>query len=362
MGCDPRAAIEAARGLAPDEVLNKDLVDALASGTLVDAGAVAHDRAAVDEGVAILERLHADSPLRGDVAYCLANGLSAQADLDATAYPEWYLETSDIRRRARRLYQLAGSEQSTPIEIRAQSYTNLGNSLLRAYRFVEAYDCYSRALKCDSTNGVALTGAARVLLWLSRVGTGDSQVLLAVAARYLSKAKENPERIRELAGEQTYRKLSELLETNIPAGELPDLSDASEYQQFVAKHRLSLSPTIEGLDLTMSLWDSLRIHKITERVDAGSGVPQLFGMFNVLKSEYLAARYFAYSALNESIPESGKYSDTLDYACYGIKPSMLTLAQRGCLDLLDKVAVAASEYLRLPSSPSRISFTNRWLD
>jgi len=362
MDRDPRAAIEAARGLTPDEVLNQDLVDALASGTLVDAGAVAHDRAAVDEGVAILERLHADSPQRGDVAYCLANGLAAQADLGVTAYPKWYLETSDIRCRARRLYQLAGSEQSTPIKIRTQSYTNLGNSLLRAYRLVEAYDCYSKALKYDSTNGVALTGAARVLLRLARVGTGDSQVLLTVAARYLSKAKENLERIRELAGEQAYRKLSELLETNIPAGELPDLSDASEYQQFVAKRRLSLAPTIEGLDLTMSRWDSLRIHSITERIDTGSGVPLLFGMFNVLKSEYLSARYLAYSALNESIPESGKYSDTLDYARYGIKQAMLTLAQRACLDLLNKVAVATSKYLRLPGSPSHILFTNRWFE
>ncbi len=296
------------------------------------------------------------------MAYCLANGLSAQADFDATAYPEWYLGTSEIRRRARRLYQSGGSKQSTPIEIRAQSYTSLGNSLLRAYRFVEAYDCYSRALKCDSTNGVALTGAARVLLRLARMGTGDSQVLLTVAAHYLSKAKESPERICKLAGEQAYWKLLELLEANIPAVELPDLSAASEYQQFVAKHRLSLAPTIEGIDLTLSRWDSLRIHSITERIEAGGGVPPLFGMFNVLKSEYLAARYLTYSALNDAIPESGKYSDTLDYARYGIRSSMLTLAQRACLDLLDKVAVAASEYLGLPGIPSRIAFTNRWFE
>lgn len=296
------------------------------------------------------------------MAYCLANGLSVQADFDSTAHPAWHLATADTRRRARRLYKLAASQGSTPLGIRARSYVNLGNSLLRGYRLVEAYDCYSKALGYDSTNGVALTGAASVLLRLARVGTGNPQVLLAVAASHLSKAKENPERIRELAGEQAYKELSKLLEVDISAGELPDLTTASEYQRFVARHRLSLAPTIEGLDLTLPRWDSLRIHSITEHIAAGSGVPPLFGMFNVLKSEFLAARYLAYSALNEALPESGKYSDTLDYARYGVQPSILTLAQRACLDLLDKVAVAASEYLGLPGSPSRISFMNRWFD
>ena len=62
------------------------------------------------------------------------------------------------------------------------------------------------------------------------------------------------------------------------------------YQRFVAKHRLALAPTIEGLDLAMSRWDSLRIESITEPINTEHGVPPLFAMFNVLKSDYLAAR------------------------------------------------------------------------
>jgi len=85
-------------------------------------------------------------------------------------------------------------------------------------------------------------------------------------------------------------------------------------------------------------------------------------MFNVLKSDYLAARYLAFIALDEDLPESGRYIDSLDYASYGIGSSMLSLAQRASLDLLDKVAVAASEYLGLQGSPSKVYFHKRWFE
>jgi tetratricopeptide (TPR) repeat protein len=359
---EPALAIREARSLVPDGVLDQDSIESLAAATLIAAGVAAHDPAAVDEAVQILERLLAAMPGRGDIEYCLANGLSAQADLSTETRPQWYLETRETRRRARFHYQTAGSNESTPTNIAAQAFTNLGNSLLTTHRLVEAYDSYLKALKFDSTNGVALTGAARALLYMVKYGLGDPQVLPTVAAKYLGMAREDPARIRELAGEQGYQEILPLLELDVPAGELPDLSNATDYQQFVAEHRLSLAPTIEGLDLTMLRWDSLAIGRVIEPISAGAGAPPLFAMFNVLKSEFLAARHLAFAALEDNIPESGKYADTLDYAVYGVQPASLTLAQRACVDLLDKIAVATSEYLHLPGDPGRISFMNRWFD
>jgi hypothetical protein len=54
------------------------------------------------------------------------------------------------------------------------------------------------------------------------------------------------------------------------------------------------------------------------------------------------------------------YADTLDYATYGVQKSMLTLAQRACIDVLDKVAVATTEYFRIPVGTNSIYFSNRW--
>lgn len=357
---DPQEAVLAARALLPDETLDARNIDSLKAGNLINAGVVASDESAVNDGVDIFRRLLHEAPGRGDIQYCLANGLSAQADFVRTPRPEWYPATAKLRREARHLYWSASTNKSTSAEIAAQALTNLGNSLVKAYRFVEAYDSYLRALAFDTTNGIALTGAARILLRFAQDGTGDSGTLRVVAAQHLKKAQQHPDRIRELAGERGYQKLSKLLESKLLDVGPPDLSAASDYQQFVAKRRLALSPTIEGLDLTMHRWDSLHIESITESIDAEHGVPPIFAMFNVLKADYLAARFVAYSALNDDLPESGNYSDTLDYANYGLHSSYLALAQKSCIDLLDKVAVAASEYLGLPGSARGIYFTSRW--
>lgn len=356
---DPRSAIEAAYALTPDDVLSARNINALRAGILIDAGIAGNDVQAVDEGVASLQRLLSSDPTRGDLQYSLANGLTGKADLCSYSRPAWYCETADLRRKARHLYRFAGEGEAGSFIV-SQSFTNLGNALIKAYRFVEAYDCYLSAIKNDPSNGVALTGAAKILLRFANEGTGDRDVLLGVAARHLRTARENPDRIRELAGERAYKQLSKLMETEI-AGVVPtDLSSATDYQRFVAKHRLALAPTIEGLDLTMSRWDSLRIESITESIDSEHGVPPIFAMFNVLKSDYLAARFLGHLALEGKPIDSCKYSDTLDYASYGIRSSLLTLSQRSCMDVLDKTAIAASEYLDLPGNPTSINFLARW--
>jgi hypothetical protein len=105
-----------------------------------------------------------------------------------------------------------------------------------------------------------------------------------------------------------------------------------------------LSPTIEGLNPSLKRWDSLVIQSFTEPVGEDCGIPPLFAMFNALKSDFLLARFLAYQSLSDEIPDSGFYSDTLDYAVYGVQSAMLTLAQRACMDILDKIATATNEY------------------
>jgi hypothetical protein len=112
-------------------------------------------------------------------------------------------------------------------------------------------------------------------------------------------------------------------------------------------------------DCSLLRWDSLQLTGIYES-PLKAGVPAIFAMFNVMKSDFLAARYLALQALTSSVPESGLYADTLDYATYGVKQSMLALAQRACIDVLDKVAVATTEYLALSSGPNPVYFSNRW--
>jgi len=358
---DPLAAIERARNLSCPGVDQRN-IDLLAGGTLVDAGSVTKSQTAVSDGVAIFERLLESAPENFSVEYNLANGLMARANLAWSQYPEWYLQTAVDRARARRLYGKVASNPQIHIELRTQAYTNLGNALSDAYRYTEAYDQYSLALELDPSNGVAHAVAARLLLKSINQGACDEAAILAVAAQHLSIANDNADRIREFVGESGFQKLTKTLTLNLPPASPPDMSNADEYQRFVARHRLFLTEAIEGLDVSLLRWDSLRIDGISEGLEATDGVPPLFAMFNVLKADYLAARQIAFLALNGEVTESGNYSDTLDYATYGVEPALLTLAQRACLDLLDKIAVLASAYLSLPSKPRDIYFHKTWFE
>lgn len=356
---EPQSAIQAAYALKPHEVLNARNIDALKAGILIDAGSMANNPRAVDDGIALLQKLLNSEPNRGDLKYSLANGFAGKADLISFSGPEWYCETASLRREARHLFRYAVEGEAGDF-IATQAYTNLGNALIKAYRFIEAYDCYLLALKHGPANGVALTGAAKILLQFINEGTGNRDTLLGVAAQHLKAAKAKPEKIRELAGERAFADLSKLLEIEIIGGAPPDLSSATDYQRFISKHRLALAPTLEGLDLSMPRWDSLRIESVTEHINADYGIPPVFAMFNMLKSDYLVARYLAYLSLEGEVIDGGNYSDTLDYAVYGTRPSTLTLSQRSCIDVLDKTATAVSEYLGLPGEPTKINFQNRW--
>ena len=141
-----------------------------------------------------------------------------------------------------------------------------------------------------------------------------------------------------------------------------DLTGANPYARFVAGHDLPLSLAIEDLHLKHQHWDTLLLGSVTQDTSkATAEPPAIFGMFNTLKSDYAAARWLAYQALFGDPPEAAHYADTLNYVNYGIEQSLLTLAQRSAVDLLDRIAVAATEYLDLGGLPlKKIYFRNRW--
>jgi tetratricopeptide (TPR) repeat protein len=358
---DPAKAIEEARALPSNKPLGGIYFTSLKAGILVDAGSRAKNKEAIEEGLALFERLLAKFPKEASHHYNLANGLVSLADQEPYTGSTWYLRTADARRQARSHFQKAISSQDNTAVL-STALTNLGNALLKAHRWVEAYDAYAGALKQDSSNAVAATGAAKILLRCVARGIGDKRILQSVAACHLKTANLHPERLADLAGQRAQKQLAQLLKTRLPSRKPPDIKDANDYEQFVARHRLALSPTIEGLDCSLKRWDSLRFHSITETIGTSSGVPPLFAMLNMMKSDFLAARHLAYQALSSKFPESGLYADTLDYAVYGIVPSLLSLAQRACIDMLDKIAVATTEYFDIPGNAKVVYFWSRWFD
>lgn len=358
---DPSAAVARAKSVVEGAGRDGNSL-LLAAGILVDAGKTARDPMAVELGLEWFQRLFAGYPDQLSIGYNVANGLMARANLAWADSLDWYIQTMEDRAQARNLYALVATSETVDTRLRAEAYTNLAVTLADAYRFSEAYDHYSLALQLDPLNGVARVNAARLLLRFARRNRPGAEAMIAVAVHHLKVARENPARIKELVSEWDFKKLAESFYQDFPALEMPDLSGATPFQRFVAENRLFLADSIEGLDLSLKKWDVLVPDGILDGDDALNGPPPIFAMFNALKSDYLAARHIAFQALYEHVPDSGSYSDTEDKAQYGIVSGLTTLAQRACLDILDKIAVLTHEYLKLAGDPNRIYFVTTWFE
>jgi hypothetical protein len=355
---DPARAVATARHLRGVGALQKP-VQLLRGGALIDAGGAAADRNAVVEGIKIFRELVARHPAEVVFRYNLANGLSQLAHFESPKTPQWYVTTSEPRREARRLLDEV-AKASTRVSLRAQALINLGNELDRGYRWVEAYDRWADAAKIDPTNTVAALSATLMLTRRIAHHPNHPRALHRVAAYYARLAQKGASSIERIAGlpAATRARALRVPRASWKPRELHRIKD--DFSRFVASNRLALIGTIEGLDLRKKRWDNVYISGISEDIKAGPDVPPIIAMINQLKADFCGARWLAYTARTSPPQDTALYIDTLDYSVYGAGPSLLVLAQRAALDVLDRVAVCASDYLKTGDKPNTIHFRPFW--
>jgi hypothetical protein len=359
---DPQRAIDEARA-TKGRGEYKTAIRALRAGILIDAGQTVRDEAAVREGVSVFRQLASTHPKVSGFRYNLANGLSGLSRLrlppKPPAHPDWYAATQVDRREARCIYQEV-AKNTEEAKLAAQALTNLGNELDQGFRWVEAYDSWVEALNADPANQVAALSTARMLLRRTKQFPSHPPSLHRVAGYYCRLATRGAGSIEQIAGAGAARMARSLptFRSRWRPRKLSEIKDP--FGKFVARQRLALVGTIEGLDLRKARWDDVYIGGVSEKFDSGPGVPPVFATINQLKADYCAARWALYTAESGSLKETSVYGDTLDYAVYGLKPSLLILAQRSSLDVLDRVAVCANEHFRIGDNPQQIWFRGFW--
>lgn len=361
MNVDPVSAINEARRLKNTSNNWKHLRAII----LCDAGAIAKDVSAVEESAEIFYELFKHNYDNGVLVYNLANSLSAQARIDTTQRPDWFLFTAQLRRTERALYGMASDIlYDTNKEFASRTMTNLGNSLDEAHRWIEAIDCYNDALTLYPRNGAASGCAAEVLVRISRNPLlGHKPYLINLAKKFVQHTKSNLDIVADFCGPAVAKKFDDL---SVRLGESSEFfirDGVSEYERFVVKNRLLLSPIFEGAGHNEQFWDDAHIKSLTERYSDDDKVPAIFAMFNVMKSDYLVARKLLFEGMvgcGSQNPDTGLYIDTLDNAVYGESQSKLILSQRAALDILDKIAVAINDLLSIGENPNQITFATFW--
>lgn len=351
---DPAQAINEALQLSGN--INFELLKA---AILVDAGSMVKSHDAVLKGVEIFRNAVVNHQDNSELKYNLANGLHALALSTTYKGLSWYQETEDSRLEARQYLYVAANDSNASLDIRSQSFTNLGNLLWSSYRWVEAYDFYTLALAENPRNGVASSGALKMLKYALQQELGDYELLVEEIEYLATHAKENLETIYSYAGGYGVKGILDEIK-DIRTGDKKKSSNECEgYERFVVSNNLTLSPTIHSHEHDSKYWDNVNVSSVGGEVSGNSSVPEIFAMINILKSDYILARQLFFNASNRLFGETGNYNDTLDYACYGVNESALALAQRSALDILDKVAVATLSYLEIGGA-KRTSFKEAW--
>lgn len=351
---DPQLAIIEASKLGDD--INSQMIKA---GIFVDAGAATKNKEAIETGVEIYQNALEQYPLNTELVYNLANGFHALAISTHYVDFSWYQETQANRQKARKLFYQSALSTSATTDTKSQAFTNLGNILWSSYRWVEAYDFYMMALEENARNGVASSGALKMLRYALSQNIGDFELLSEEIEHLAAHVQSNIGTIQTYAGKTGAEGILGEIHKIPTNKKIPTGIQANKFIDFVVRNNLALSPTIHSFKQDESRWDNLSIASVTVSTSSGSAVPELFAMLNIIKSDYILARQILFGCQNGSFADSGTYSDTLDYACYGVNESALSLAQRVALDILDKVAVASLSYLEIGGARST-SFKSAW--
>lgn len=354
LAADPESVVAAAlgvlRGSRPPGPGTRGLIAQMA----IDS----KDPTLLSEVVAALRAVTAENRVcQPSDWFNFGNVLQDMTEIDGCAQPARYLDSREMQREGRRALARAGSLDN-PADA-TQALTNLGNWLDSSGRWAEAFEIYQQAVAIDPTNGMAYGNAALLLLRRAHETPVHAAHLAGVAARYARLEREHRAQTLRYGGPSAADHFDRLVISDLPVHPTTDTPDA--FQSWVASERLALSLTVEGLPVGPA-WDEVGVERLHQSIaDGGSEVPALFAIVNTLKHDYLLARRLTYECVRQPPgPDTSTYADTLDYAIYGGLPAQLTLAQRASLDLLDRVAVAANEYLKAGIEAHKVDFRNFW--
>lgn len=142
-----------------------------------------------------------------------------------------------------------------------------------------------------------------------------------------------------------------------------DSNAETKYREWFGYNRLSLNQLNDIYVEKEVAYDPLHLPAMT--VDKESTkTPKYHGIFNLIKQEYVSARFWIYEGLTH---KETHFSDrqvylvnTFDYPVYGIRIEKMKAAYRGIYSIFDKIAFFLNKYLDLGIPERLISFHTLW--
>jgi hypothetical protein len=339
---------------------------------LVDCGDAIKDIVSVSQGVGIFEELITIAKPNSGLFFNLANGLQVRSRLGHGPLSPVAGQAFEDRFQARVQFGKVMRDRMAAYDLRSQALTNIGILLLDTHRWVEALDCFQKALIVFPRNGVAAYREMQHSMCLAALFSREKKTyqtychvgtLLERVRQLSSVISSNYDTIEELSGRDALPPVKKAVEGADGIKPSPQEKIDNPYFAFVAEQGLALSLHCSADEYSSGRFDLLTVPSIHAKTSDEHRVPEIFAMINVMKSDFAFARqvFFDVREYDADTPffETTSHADTLDYAVYGVRYSALTCAHRISFDILDKIAVAFACYLGMEKA-NKTSFSKVW--
>lgn len=259
------------------------------------------------------------------------------------------------------------------LDLRYRVETNLGNALSSVGRFVEALERWDSVIEKCPIFGMAHASKGKVLFDYAQHLYDENQKQIFLKYSHISLNQALELGVEEHA-ERHYRDLLSHLNSIAnwesisiePSKKIPGRSKQERtYRQWSLDNRLCLNPLNDVEKTADASYDNLHLPSIVTPISETP--PEVYGIYNQLKQEYITARYILFEAIEESQKTSLHFSDRqvylvdmLDDRFYRLWVEKAKIAFLGAYAIFDKVAYLINEYWVLGLQTDRIDFRKVW--
>jgi hypothetical protein len=357
---DQKAALAFVRRLK-DPAKSPGYFDEIRAAAFTDAGNDLKRKDLLTKGETLWRGLRSAKPHPAR-AYNHANAMQGLWDL-ASRPPRGLLQgwrDSQVwLRQARAAFLEVARDKNAAPELAAQCAVNLGNTYDSIGRGIEAVRTYDLALARKPEFAMARGNRGIALLHFSRSAGTHKSTVQAEAYWDLKAALDQEVSVRRYGSASALRSFRTYYTRfkSAPSRELralPRLSDP--YAGWIQRSDLFLHPSPRCVNDQTETWDPIFFRGIARPIaKVAQPVPDEVGAFDVLKNEFVTARWLAWVATSETtlsamLRTAGSrtgYFDSLDYARYDLASGMARQAFQAGNNLLDKIASFICLYLEI---------------
>lgn len=351
-----------------------------AIGLLIDVATDLGEEDGLVKGLDLAEELDEEDGLteayRAELYYSVGNAYSSLRQVRRRTGDDWRWENEELEHEIRLFRKALVKDRIETIAADRQCriLTNLGNALSGVGRFIEAIDYWNDALEEESAFAQARgqRGIGYYSYAQAHYDSGHQFLLLKHAYRDLTAALDQSARLfpRMIEGFQGYVEAIESMLSPEQLSAKPDLDDCSlgdsteeqAYRQWCLDHRLFLNPLNDLGAYPIAAQDILQLASVSSTDE--NRIISCIGLYNLMKQEFVSARYQLYDGL---FAEDPHFSDrdvalenTLDYPAHSLAVEKTKMAFRIAYSIFDKIGYFLNYYFDRSIPEHRVGFKRIW--